>query len=598
MNILMVLSQLEVTGAEVYAASITDKLIERGHKVFIVSDTLTKKTKAEYTPVPISKRTFFYRIKNSIFLFRFIKEKNIHIVNAHSRAGAWVSNVACLFAKVPLVVFIHGRQATFLSRRLFHAYGDYTIAVCEKLEQQLLDVFKVSPQRVEVLRNSFEVPKSNGMKISGQKTVTFITRFSGPKGDLAYKLLEFISEKRKQNDEFKNVKFRLIGGQTIPERFKRFQDDFEFTGYSENLPDEINNSSVVIGAGRVAIKSILYNKPLIAVGEACTIGLITKDNLQLALETNFGDMNVNEKEFDFEKIVNDLSAALNISKCDSIVHEKIKHECDANKIVTRLEYIFQSVCVRFYKKEIPVIYYHRVVKDLSEAGKHGIYVTAQRFEDHLRFLKKEGFKTISFEKALEVKKNCVEGKFVIITFDDGYEDNYQYAFPLLKKYGFTAIIFLVAQLDHNAWDRQSGEPLARIMNQSQIKEMQEYGIEFGSHTLTHPDLTKISLEDAKKELVDSKNILEKKLGVEIKTLAYPYGNCSGEIKKITCQAGYKFAFATDKAPLGLHEDIYQIRRTGIFPNTTVQGLARKVKGNYIFKREKKDSHYFQIPPAS
>ncbi|MEW6702484.1 MAG: polysaccharide deacetylase family protein, partial [Bacteroidota bacterium] len=112
---------------------------------------------------------------------------------------------------------------------------------------------------------------------------------------------------------------------------------------------------------------------------------------------------------------------------------------------------------------------------------------------------------------------------------------------------------------------------------------------------THPDLTKISLEDAEKELVDSKNVLEKKLGIEIKTLAYPYGNCNEEIKEITLKAGYKFAFATDKAPLGLHEDIYQIRRIGIFPNTTVQGLARKVKGNYIFKREKKDSPFLQIP---
>ncbi len=88
MNILMTLSQLEVTGAEVYSVTLADKFIERGHKVFIISDTLTKKNNAEYIPAPISKRTLFYRIKNVIFIYRFIKRNNIHIVNAHSRASA------------------------------------------------------------------------------------------------------------------------------------------------------------------------------------------------------------------------------------------------------------------------------------------------------------------------------------------------------------------------------------------------------------------------------------------------------------------------------------------------------------------------------
>lgn len=590
----MTLSQLEVTGAEVYSVTLANKFIERGHKVFIISDTLTKKTKAEYTSLPLSKRTFFYRIKNSIFIYQFIKRNNIHIVNAHSRASAWVSCIASKFANVPLVVFIHGRQATSISRRIFHGFGNYTIAVCEKLEQQLLEVFKVSSDKVEVIRNGFDIPLIEENNTTGQKTIAFVTRLSGPKKDLAYKLLEYISASN-FFDEVGGVKFKIIGGQTIPPEFEKFKNDFEFTGYVENLPHEINNADVVIGSGRIAIETILYKKPLIAIGEACTIGLVTKDNLRLALETNFGDMNVTEKEFDFEKIVQDLKSALHLTECDDIVHEKVKSDCNIESIVDRLEYIFQSVRIRFYQNEIPIIYYHRIAKDINDAGRHGIFVTEKQFEDHLRYLKKEGYKTITFEEALQIKKNCTPGKYVIITFDDGYEDNYTLAFPLLKKYGFTAIIFLVAGLEYNLWDEQSDEPKLKMLNLQQMLEMIEYGIEFGSHTLSHADLSKESDEKVKVELANSKKNLEEKLGREISSFAFPYGNCNETVKQVAKETGYKFVYATDRAPVGLHEDLLQIRRIGIFPNTTVAGLGRKVKGNYIFKREKKDSPYLRIP---
>lgn len=589
----MTLSQLEVTGAEVFAVSIADELISRGHKVFIISDILTKKTQAKYISAPISKRTLPFRIKNVLFLRKFIRENNIHIVNAHSRASAWVSSLACKLAKIPLIVFIHGRQATFLSRKIFHGYGNYTLPICEKLQEQLIDVFKVDSNKIEVFRNCFDLdiikPSKESIK---QKTISLITRLSGPKGDLAYKLLEYISTRL---NEFKNVKFQVVGGQIIPERFQKFTSQIEFRGFVENLENVINESSVVIGSGRIAIETILLNKPLIAVGEACTIGLVNGDNLDFALATNFGDMDVVEKVFDFEKIVDDLKLSLVQKECDKKVFDKVREECNLKKNVDRLEFIFQSVVVRYFRREIPIIYYHRIVESLDEAGKHGIYVTAERFDEHLNYLKRNNFRAITFEEALDIKRNCTEGKYVIISFDDGYEDNYRLAFPILKKYGFKAIIFLVAGLEYNSWDSKSDEPKLKMMNQEQILEMQAYGIEFGSHTLSHADLTKVSIEEAHNELAESKKILEEKLDREIKSFAYPYGNCNEEVKKAAIKTGYKLVYATDNAPLGLHEDLFQIRRIGIFPNTTVHGLSRKVKGDYIFKREKKDSRYLRIP---
>lgn len=597
MKILITLSQLEVTGVEIYSISIANKLIELGHEVFIVSDTLfmAAKTSAKYISVPVSNRSIIYRVKNSIWLINFIRKNNIDIVNAHSRASAWVSNIACMIARIPLIVFVHGRQATFFSRKLFHAYGEYTIAICEKIEQQLLEVFNVSSDRIEVLRNGFDVHGLTQSPPPNEKIVSLIGRLSGPKGDLAFDLLEFLSGKIKSSGELKNVKFKVVGAQVIPARFEKFKDRVEFTGFVEGLNGIINNSSVIIGSGRIAIEALILNRPVIAIGEACTIGLVNQNNLRFALATNFGDMNVKEKEFDFESIYRDLLKALDGTYSTSGIDKNIVNEFDTNLIAKRLENIFQSVLVRYHRKEIPILCYHRVVAGPAEIGKHGIYVTSEQFDTHMALLAGNGFKTVSFEEALKYKKENARGKFVLITFDDGYSDNYFNAFPILKKYGFKALVFLVAGLESNVWDRGGGEHQFMMMNVEQLIEMNKYGIEFGSHTVNHKDLTKIPLTEAAYELFESKKMLEERLGCGVSAFAYPYGNCNEDVKKLARDAGYKYAFATDKAPLGLHEDFYQIRRIGVFPNTNSFGFSRKIKGNYPFNKEKENSPYFSVP---
>lgn len=595
MNILMTLSQLEVTGAEVYAVSIADNLVEKGHNVFVISDTLTKQTKAKYISLQLSRRTLSYRIKNVYSLVRFIRTNNIQIVHAHSRASAWVSNIACRIAGIPLVTTVHGRQSTFLSRKLVKGFGDYTLAICEAIKTQLINKLNVPANKIEVLRNGFDLSSIQHApeKKSNEKVITLITRLSGPKGDLAFQLLESLED---ISSTYNNISIRVVGGRELPERFRKFSEKFEFTGYVENLPEYINTSDVIIGTGRIAIESILHGKPTIAIGEACSIGLITPENLDFALETNFGDMAEYEKVFDFKKIIDDIAPALKLSSCSSAVINRVREEYDLKAIVERIEYIYQSLIVRYYKKEVPVIMYHRVVRDISEAGRHGIYVTEEQFESHMKYLKQRGYQTLTFEEAVNLNRLDRNKKYIIITFDDGYTDNYKLAFPILKKYGFKAVIFLVAGLDYNKWDCTSpDEPRLGFMNKEQLLEMQHYGIEFGVHTMTHPDLTKLSCEEAQKEIFQSRDILEEKLGKKLKTFAYPYGALNEETKVLLKQAGFSYGIATDTGPLGLHEDLFQIRRIGIFPNTNASGFARKVKGNYSFRRVKDESLKNNIP---
>lgn len=272
MNILMALSQLEVTGAEVYGVTLSDELIRRGNNVIIVSDTLTKESKAKYIKLEFNKRGLGERINQVKTLLKIIKENDIHVVHAHSRASSWSSEIACKIAGIPLITSTHGRQPVHLSRKIFKAFGDLTIPVCENIETHLINELGVSPQKAVVLRNPInteDYPFIPQKKDEGKKILSIIGRLSGPKGEVAYKLLEILSDTD-------NLEIRLIGGKDIPEKFQKFfnNENIKFIGYVNDVPEKIKESDIVIGAGRVAVEGILSGKPVIAIGEAKYIGLI------------------------------------------------------------------------------------------------------------------------------------------------------------------------------------------------------------------------------------------------------------------------------------------------------------------------------------
>ena len=126
------------------------------------------------------------------------------------------------------------------------------------------------------------------------------------------------------------------------------------------------------------------------------------------------------------------------------------------------------------------------------------------------------------------------------------------------------------------------------MNLDMIKEMEEYGIEFGGHTKTHPKLATLSLENACEEIFESKKVLEEKLGHPLISFAYPYGNLNEDVKKIVKKAGYSFAVATDSGDISFSQDLFQIRRIGIFSTNSFLTFKRKVSGKYNFIKIKRE----------
>ena len=592
MNILMALSQLEITGAEVYATTIADELIERGNKVYIVSDTLTTPTKAEYIKLEFNKRSLLKRIEHIKFLYKLIKEKGIQIVHAHSRASSWSCQIACKLVGIPLITTTHGRQPIHFSRKLIKAFGDYSIAVCENIKKHMVNDIGFSKNKVSVILNPVNYKKLDlEKKANNKKVISIVGRLSGPKGDVAYDILEILS----QDELLSKYKIRLIGGKELPERFLKFKEkDIEFIGYVPNIQEKIFESDIVIGAGRVAFEALLNKTSLIAVGETEYMGFINKENLSKSLASNFGDIGfMKYPKIKKDILLDDIKKALELSENEK---EELKNiilkETNLKNIVDKIEKKYFSLYVNKKKYEVPVIMYHRVINNPENEGVYGTYIYEDMFKKHLQYLKDKNYTVITFKDLDKIgwrKRFEKDRKYIILTFDDGYKDNYDLAFPILKEFNFKATIFLMGSLTYNEWDvKAGGERKFSLMSVEMIKEMQDYGIEFGAHTFNHPKINTLSNEEIEHQIVDVKKPLEEKIGKEIITFAYPYGILNDYAKEMAKKADYTFALATDSGSVCLSDDLYQIRRIAIFPNTNLFSFKRKVAGNYNFIKIKRE----------
>ncbi|USP10132.1 polysaccharide deacetylase family protein [Aeromonas dhakensis] len=586
MNILMALSQLEVTGAEVYATTVGNELTRRGHQIFYVSDTLTKPTLGQVFKLRFNKRSILRRFWHVFYLVYLIKKHHIQLVHAHSRASGWSSYVACKLTGTPMITTVHGRQPVHASRKAFHALGFRAVAVCEDIASQIIDNLGVDPAIVQVLRNGIETDKFQPVPApdNAKPVIAIIGRLSGPKGELCYRLLDEVLD-------LDACQVKVVSGSQLPERFARFRDRVDFVGYVEDVPALMAQCDLVIGAGRVAMEALLCGRPAFAIGEAKAIGLVTGQNLDEALASNFGDIGPRDLAIDFAALKTQIAPALASGSVSDVIRQRIQAEYGLAGVVSNLEAIYQDAVVETLRREMPVIMYHRFIEHESEKGVHGTWMPITMFEKHLRLMKWLGYETLTFRDLADkgfIHRLQYGKRYLMITADDGYQDNLTRMLPLLEKYGYKAVVYVVTGEGYNRWDvEQASNPDTRVdlMNGEQLKALVASGhVEIGGHTLTHPRLSKLAPEQQAHEIQENKRQLETLLGHPLLSFAYPYGDMDESAKAQAMAAGYRFAVATNSGPRAMHQDPFRIRRIAIFPRTDVFGLWRKIRGNYVFRK--------------
>lgn len=183
-------------------------------------------------------------------------------------------------------------------------------------------------------------------------------------------------------------------------------------------------------------------------------------------------------------------------------------------------------------RALPILTFHSI--DSSGAA---ISISPARFERLLRTLKRKGYRTLLFDEVLDwlTGKQVLSSPAVVLTFDDGFENLYQEAFPLLEELEYKATVFLTTGYcgKTNGWPSQTaGIPLMPMLNWEQIKEMARSVFDIQAHTQSHPILTKLPPALAGQEMAGSKAVIEERLGKQVRFFAYPYGRFDKRIYEL------------------------------------------------------------------
>ena len=226
-----------------------------------------------------------------------------------------------------------------------------------------------------------------------------------------------------------------------------------------------------------------------------------------------------------------------------------------------------------------VLSYHSI----SDRRQDGLAVKVSDFDAQMAWLQHKGYRSVTLADFFKYEFKRGE-LIVIITFDDGYMDNYTMALPVLKRYGFVGTIFLVTDYVNTDllyyWDvskltSRDNVSLYQVLTWDQVFEMADYGFEFGSHTCSHPELDTISPAQYEEEIIRSRQDLQVKLEREVGSFCYPRGNLNTEIIQTVEKAGYECAVVTAKMA-GIPVGRYTIPRVGIYNNITPLRFRMKV----------------------
>ena len=237
-------------------------------------------------------------------------------------------------------------------------------------------------------------------------------------------------------------------------------------------------------------------------------------------------------------------------------------------------------------RRIPILMYHQIDTPPARGTPlRGLVVSPRSFSWQMRMLGLMGYTGVSMRDLEPYLAGKKSGKVVGITFDDGYQNNLQYALPVLLRHRFTATCYGVSQLigGTNIWDegKVGQKPL---MNQQEWRQWRDAGMDIGSHTRTHAKLTELPAIEARDEIANSKAELEQAIGCEVRHFCYPYGWFSTEHEEMVRDAGYVTATTTRRGRVCTGDNTYALRRIMVARATNPLQFFMKIATAYEDRR--------------
>jgi peptidoglycan/xylan/chitin deacetylase (PgdA/CDA1 family) len=205
------------------------------------------------------------------------------------------------------------------------------------------------------------------------------------------------------------------------------------------------------------------------------------------------------------------------------------------------------------QKKLIFLMYHYVEinQNKDDFKRDSLNTPPDIFEQQILTLKNANYKFIFPSEINEFLRDDTDQKYVVISFDDGYRTFYSYTYPIIKKHGVKSVNYII----YNFIGRQNN------MDAWMIEQLVKDGlVEIGSHTLNHPDLTYISEEQLKLEIIDSKDLLEKRFNIKVTSFCYPYGFYNEKAFPYLKEAGYFTATTTKEGSLISEENLFEIKR--------------------------------------
>jgi peptidoglycan/xylan/chitin deacetylase (PgdA/CDA1 family) len=240
---------------------------------------------------------------------------------------------------------------------------------------------------------------------------------------------------------------------------------------------------------------------------------------------------------------------------------------------------------------IPILMYHSVAEneeeqeDKNKKGYYYVNTSPHVFAKHMQLLYKENYSVISLTDAVNnlISGILIPNKPIVITFDDGFKDFYTNAFSVLKKYAFTATVFLPTSYIQNTEQRLKNKV---HLNWNEIRELCKEGITFGSHTVTHPQLKLLKNADIDYEIKQSKEIIEQNIGSGVDSFSYPFAFPEHKIifrtylRYVLEKFGYKNGVSTRIGTATKYDEKYFLKRIPINSFDDISFFKAKIEGAY------------------